>query len=317
MVVRAATRGSALARWQTDHVAALLRAVHGERIVVEAVVVQTEGDRRQDVPLEQIGGRGVFVKEVQAAVLDGRADFAVHSAKDLPSSADLQPDGLTIAAVPARGDARDAIVGSALADLEPGALVATGSTRRRAQLASLRPDLTFVGLRGNIDTRLARLLSGDGAADGTRPSAVVVAAAALERLGRFDTLSADGVAYELLEPTTMLPQVAQGALAIECRVDDGDTRALLADLDEASTRSCVDAERGFLATLGGGCDLPVGAHALLRGDRLALTALLATHDGSQVIRAERTGPAREPVALGEALAAHLLDERGGRNFLTV
>src|SRR5688572_1479363 len=168
-VLRAATRGSALARWQTDHVIALLG------VEVEVVVISTEGDRRTDVPIEAIGGRGVFVKEVQAAVLDGRADFAVHSAKDLPSSAELQPDGLTIGCVPERGDPRDSLVGSTLDGLPTGGLVATGSVRRRAQLANLRPDLSFAGLRGNIDTRLAK---------GKDFDAIVMAAAALQRLGK-------------------------------------------------------------------------------------------------------------------------------------
>jgi hydroxymethylbilane synthase len=203
--LRAATRGSALARWQTDHVASLLG---GD---VEAVVVQTEGDRRTDVPIEAIGGRGVFVKEVQAAVLDGRADFAVHSAKDLPSSPELQPDGLVIACVPERGDPRDALVGSSLEGLPVGGLVATGSVRRRVQLSNLRPDLSFTGLRGNIETRLAKV--------GAGVDAVVVAAAALERLQRPEAAGAD-----VLDPGVLVPQVAQGALAIECRA--GDERVL-------------------------------------------------------------------------------------------
>src|SRR5437764_4266605 len=196
--LRAATRGSALARWQTDHVAALL----GED--VDVVVVETTGDRRTDVAIHQMGGQGVFVKEVQAAVLDGRADLAVHSAKDLPSAA---TPGLVIGAVPERDDPCDALVGSSFAALAPGARIATGSVRRRAQLASVRPDLTFVGLRGNIGTRLDRV--GTGGID-----AVVVAYAALRRLGLA------GRADDVLPIRVMLPQVAQGALAVECRADD-------------------------------------------------------------------------------------------------
>src|SRR4051795_9475975 len=196
--LRAATRGSALARWQTDHVGALL----GEEL--DVVVVETTGDRRTDVAIHQMGGQGVFVKEVQAAVLDGRADLAVHSAKDLPS---VTTPGLVIAAIPPRADPRDALIGGSLEGLAPGARVATGSVRRRAQLAWLRPDLTFVGLRGNIGTRVER--AGTAGVD-----AVVGAFAALQRLGW--AARAD----EVLSPWAVLPQVAQGALAVECRIDD-------------------------------------------------------------------------------------------------
>jgi hydroxymethylbilane synthase len=296
-VLRAATRGSALARWQTDHVAGLLG---GD---VEAVVVQTEGDRRTDVPIEAIGGRGVFVKEVQAAVLDGRADFAVHSAKDLPSSAELQPEGLVIACVPERGDVRDALVGSSLEGLPVGGLVATGSVRRRVQLANLRPDLSFTGLRGNIETRLSKV--------GAGIDAVVVAAAALERLGRPELASAD-----VLGPEVLVPQVAQGALAIECRADDERLLAALAAIEHGPSRRAVDAERAFLAELGGGCDLPVGAHAVASPDDeadLVLTGMIASHDGRIVLR--RTVRGADPAALGRALADELLDGAGARSLL--
>src|SRR5207244_454712 len=180
---------------------------------------------------------------VQAAVLDGRADVAVHSAKDLPPGS---ADGLVIAAIPERDDSRDALVGSTLEGLPVGARVGTGSVRRRAQLAGLRPDLTFASLRGNIDTRLAK-------ADAF--GAIVMAAAALERLGRRPAVA------EVLDPSVLLPQVAQGALAVECREDDGETRAALAAIEHEPSRRAVDAERAFLAELGGGCDLPVGAYA--------------------------------------------------------
>ncbi|MDQ1445163.1 MAG: hydroxymethylbilane synthase, partial [Acidimicrobiaceae bacterium] len=235
MALRAATRGSALARWQTDLVLSLLGSGLGE-----ALVVETTGDRRTDVPIHAIGGQGVFVKEVQAAVLEGRADIAVHSAKDLTST---PTDGLVIAAFPERGDPRDALVGSTLAGLRAGALVATGSVRRRAQLAGLRPDLVFTDLRGNIDTRLEKASDYD---------AVVMAAAALRRLDRWDRVD------EVLDPSVLLPQVAQGALAVECRADDTETIEMLAAIDHAPTRLAVTAERAFLAELGGGCDLPVG-----------------------------------------------------------
>jgi hydroxymethylbilane synthase len=302
--LRAATRGSALARWQTDHVARLL----GDGVEVEVVVVQTEGDRRTDVPIEQIGGRGVFVKEVQAAVLEGRADFAVHSAKDLPSAPELQPDGLVIACVPERGDPRDCLVGSSLDALPAGGRIATGSVRRRVQLANLRPDLTFSGLRGNIDTRLAKAVEHD---------AIVMAAAALQRLGREDAIA------EVLEPSVLLPQVAQGALAIECRADDERVLEALSAIEDAPSRRAVDAERSFLATLGaraaergnyGGCDLPVGAYAIASaGGEIDIEGLIASQDGRVCLRRRVT--AAGPAEAGDALADALLDGAGGRALL--
>ena len=290
MRLRAATRGSPLARWQAEHVASLLG---GD---VELVVVETTGDRRRDVAIWEMGGRGVFVKEVQAAVLDGRADFAVHSAKDLPSET---AEGLVIAAVPERGDPRDAMVGGRLDDLPVGGRVATDSVRRRAQLAAYRPDLTFAGLRGNIDTRLEKA---------SEFAAIVVAAAALQRLGRDDAIA------ELLEPSVMLPQVSQGALAVECRADDAATRQRLAAIEHEPSRRAVDAERAYLAQMGGGCDLPVGAYATQADDgSLTLTALLATLDGRVVLRATQHGD--DPAELGRAVARELLEESGGTLLL--
>ncbi|HEV7887704.1 MAG TPA: hydroxymethylbilane synthase [Acidimicrobiales bacterium] len=284
--MRAATRGSALARWQTSFVLDALGALDGPG-GGSAVVVETTGDRRSDVPIHEIGGQGVFVKEVQAAVLDGRADIAVHSAKDLPSGSD---SGLVIGAFPARGNPFDCLVGSTLAALPAGARVATGSVRRRAQLAWLRPDLTFADLRGNIDTRLAKAAGFD---------AVVMAAAALERLGYEDRMA------EVLGPDVMLPQVAQGALAVECRADDADTLAALAAIDDADTRRAVEAERSFLAELGGGCDLPVGAYAVATGGgEVSITGLVASLDGRSVLRETRSGA--DGVALGAEVARHLL-----------
>lgn len=285
-MLRAATRGSALALHQTRSVEALLGRP------VEAVVVETTGDRRRDAPIWEIGGRGVFAKEVQGAVLDGRADVAVHSAKDLPSSV---PDGLVLAAVPRRADPRDVLVGGALDDLAPGALVATGSVRRRAQLAWMRPDLTFTGLRGNIETRLAR-------ASGY--AAIVTAAAALDRLDRAAAVA------QVLDPRVVVPQVGQGALAVEAREGDHEVLDALRAIEDGPSRVAVDAERAYLAELGGGCDLPVGAHAEVDADgTVALTGVLATLDGRIVLRATRSG--RDPAALGRAVARHLLDEAGG------
>ena len=287
--LRIATRGSALARWQADHVASMLGSD------AELVIVETSGDQRQDVPVWEIGGRGVFVKEVQAAVLDGRADIAVHSAKDLPSE---EVPGLCIGAVPERGDPRDAIVGCRLDDLAPGALVGTGSVRRRAQLAYLRPDLTFASLRGNIDTRLRKLDQFD---------AIVIANAALARLGR------DDVVVDPLHPSLMLPQVGQGALAVECREDDERTRCRLSAIEHPGSRLSVDAERSFLARLGGGCDLPVGAYATVVGDGVRVEGLLATLDGRVVLRRAATGA--DAAEVGAAVADHLLDRAGGRALL--
>jgi hydroxymethylbilane synthase len=288
-LLRIATRGSALARWQAEHVAALLGGA-------ELVVVDTVGDRDKATSLSSLGGQGIFVKEVQAAVLDGRADLAVHSGKDLPSSAELQAPGLAIAAVPERADARDALVGARLADIPPGGTVATGSARRKALLADLRPDLTFADLRGNIDTRLAK---------STEFAAVVMAVAALERLGLADRIA------ERLDTAVFVPQVAQGALAIEARPGT-EAFAAVAALDHLPSRTAVDAERAWLAGIGGGCELPAGAHATVAGAEVTLTAVLASFDGRIVLRRTVTGA--DPVALGTDLAAHMLDH-GGRWLL--
>ena len=298
MHLRVATRGSALARWQADHVVALLHKVD-PAIEAEVVIVETSGDRRLDVPIWEIGGKGVFVKEVQTAVLDGRADLAVHSAKDLPAAT---PEGLVIAAVPERADARDALVGSPLAALPPGATVATGSLRRRAQLAHRRPDLRFEGLRGNMGTRVGRA-GQDGIA------AVVVAAAALDRLGWADRIA------ERLDTDVVLPQVGQAALAVECRSDDGDTRFALERIEHLPSRRTVDAERGFLAELGGDCSLPAAAYASLAGDSVKVRGLVATPDGVTVVRHEASGPATAGAAIGRSVARHLLDEQGGAGLL--
>jgi hydroxymethylbilane synthase len=298
MRVRVATRGSVLARWQADHVVALLHKADAA-VDAEVVVVETSGDRRQDVPIWELGGKGVFVKEVQAAVLDGRADIAVHSAKDLPSAT---PEGLVLAAVPERSDVRDALVGAPLDGLPEGALVATGSLRRQAQLAHLRPDLRFTGLRGNMATRLSKV-GQEGIA------AVVVAAAALDRLGEGDRIA------ERLDVDVVLPQVGQAALAVECRRDDADTRWALERIEHGPARRAVDAERGFLAELGGDCSLPAAAHATLAGDSLRVRGLLATVDGATVVRHEVSGPATAGAALGRSVARHLLDEQGGAGLL--
>lgn len=297
-----ATRGSALALWQADHVTALLHAAAvaaGRSVVVEKVIVETMADQRLDIPIDAMGGKGVFVKEIQAAVLDGRADLAVHSGKDLPA---ITPDELVIAAVPERGDVRDVLVGSTIDGLPQGGHVATGSIRRKAQLASIRPDLVFSGLRGNIATRLEKAEGFD---------AIVMAAAAIERLG----ISMNDRVVEILEPDVMLPQVAQGALVIECRGADSATLELLKELEHRPSRQCVDAERAFLAELGGDCDLPVGAFAVIDGDELLINALVAAPDGSAMLRDSRRCAISEGEVTGRSMARYLLDEAGGSALL--
>jgi hydroxymethylbilane synthase len=291
--LRIATRGSALARWQAERIAQLLG---GD---VELVVVQTTGDRRTEEPLHQLGGVGVFAKEVQEALLDHRADVAVHSAKDLPAET---PAGLTLAAVPERADPRDALVGSTLAELPTGAVVATGSVRRRAQLASLRPDLAFAELRGNIATRLEKA---------ARFDAIVVAAAALDRLGLADRVA------ERLSVRAMVPQVGQGALAVECRADDEETRARLTGIDDDDVHAAVGAERAFLGALGGGCTRPVGAHARVIADgpgggrAVEIEGLVASDSGGRVARVTEvdTDGERAGRAVAERLRAMTEDAR--------
>ena len=282
-VLRIATRGSSLALWQAERVAELLGSP------AELVIIETRGDQDTTSPIHAIGGTGVFVKEVQAAVLRGEADLAVHSAKDLPA---ITIEGLILAAVPERADARDALVGSRLDKLPQGASIGTGSVRRRSQLAALRPDLEFGELRGNIGTRLSKAADFD---------AIVVAAAALDRLGLGDRIS------ERLEPSVMLPQVAQGALAVECRLDDAEALVALAAIDDAIAHLAVKAERAFLAALGGGCDVPVGAYATIKsGGMISMQALVAQEDGSAVRRAKGVGS--DPDALGRSLCALLMED---------
>ena len=295
--LRLATRASALAQWQTDHVASALvaaAAANGETLEVEKVIVETFADRRLDIPIDAMGGKGVFVKEIQAAVLDGRADLAVHSGKDLPA---ITPDGLVVAAVPERADARDVLIGSTLASLPERGRVASGSIRRRAQLAALRPDLVFEGLRGNIATRLDRASEYD---------AIVMAAAAIDRLG----LDLGDRVVEVLDVDVMLPQVAQGAIVVECRDDLPDALALAAAIEHPASRVAVDAERAFLSELGGDCDLPAGSHARWVDDGLRLDSLLAANDGSTVLRDSRTFAVIDRFSAGAGAARALLDGGG-------
>jgi hydroxymethylbilane synthase len=300
LTLRIATRGSPLALCQAELVAdavALASSRATQLVAVELVIVETTGDRNRDRPIGAIGGQGAFVKEVEQALLEGRADLAVHSAKDLPAS--FGSDELVVVAVPKRADPRDVLVGLPLAELGPGAHVATGAARRRAQLAWLRPDLRFEELRGNVSTRLAKV---------PPAGAVVTAHAALERLGLL------GLAAEVLSLTTMLPQVGQGALAVQGRAGDATTAEIAALIDDAASHRCFDAERSFLGTLGGGCDLPVGAHAVAGpSGNLEMEGMIASVDGLALVRRSMSGP--DPFELGRALAVQLRDQCGGAGLL--
>ena len=294
MLLRAATRGSALALWQTNRVAELLTQTNPE-VEIETVVVETTGDQNQTTPLHQMGGQGVFVKEVQAAVLNGRADFAVHSAKDLPAAA---TPGLVLVAIPERADPRDVLVGARWADLPTGAVIATGSVRRRAHLAHLRPDLNFAELRGNIATRLEKAAGF---------AAIVMAQAALDRLGLTPAVA------DVLEPEVLLPQVGQGALAIECRTDDAVAATLLASISNQESMNTVGAERAFLAELGAGCDLPIAAHAVMDHGEILLTGAMSSFDGTTLLR--DSGRSTDGLTLGASLARCLRDDQGGGALL--
>ena len=286
--LRLATRGSAQARTQAQAVADALMAAHPGR-TVELVFVETLGDRTQhaDIPLHTIGGQGVFVKDVQSAVLRGDADIAAHSAKDLPS---VTADGLQLAAFCKRRDARDVLVGATLAGLPSGAEVATGSVRRRAQLSVVRPDLEFLELRGNIHTRLGKIPDG---------GAIVMAAAALDILGLLDQIS------DYLPPATFVPSPGQGCVAIECRRGDAEMVEVLEAIDDAPSRRAVEVERAFLAELGSGCSLPVGAHATTE----TLTAFLGAADGTAHVieTAELPDDHDDALARGSALARAMRD----------
>jgi hydroxymethylbilane synthase len=294
--LRLATRGSPLALEQARRVQSRLVAVDAS-LVTELVVVASGGDLRPHAAIHRLGGTGVFVAEIEQAVLAGAADVAVHSLKDLPSS--TPPGGLVLAATPERLDPRDAVVGRTLDELAPGAIVATGAIRRRAQLAWLRPDLCFAELRGAIATRLGRVPPG---------GAVVVAVAALERLGLLDR------AAEILSTAVMVPQVGQGALGLRCRDNDARTIELLTAIDDALVRRAITAERAFLSRLGGGCDAPVGAHATCDSATgpVTLEGFIAREDGHVLVRGTMRGD--DPAALGAALAERLLVAEGGRSL---
>ncbi len=298
--LRLATRESALALWQTEHVAAALRAAHPELDVV-LVPMTTRGDQIIDRPLAAIGGKGLFLKELEVAMLEGRADAAVHSLKDVP----MQLDGpFVLAAVLERADPFDALVSNryaALDELPYGARVGSSSQRRQALLRAQRPDLTLLDLRGNVQTRLRKL--DDGGYD-----AIILACAGLQRLGMAERIR------ERLSPPRFIPAVAQGAITIECRADDAATQALLAVLEHAPTRICVDAERAMNRLLGGSCHVPIAGYASLQGDRLTLEGLVGSVSDGHNVRGYASGPSAEPQQLGQHVA-DILIQRGADALL--
>jgi hydroxymethylbilane synthase len=289
-ILRLGTRGSALARRQTELVSEALVAAH-PGIEIVTVEVRTEGDRRQDVPLEELGGQGVFVKEIEQRLLAGEIDIAVHSLKDMPSEL---PPGLTLGALLPRGDVRDALVGRDgmdLGSLPAGARIGSDSRRRAVQLTALRPDVEVTSIRGNVDTRLRKVDSGEY-------EAVALALAGLERLGLGDRVT------QVFSEREVLPAAGQGAIAIECRADDTHTLALLAAIDDTATRATTDAERAFLRAMGAGCRLPIAAYATVDDHTLRLEAMIAD-DAGKMYHGAASGPAANAEHIGQSLAQRL------------
>ncbi len=290
------TRGSKLALWQADYIEQRLREEY-PGLVVTQKRISTKGDRILDVPLAKIGGKGLFTKELEEKMLSGGIDLAVHSLKDMPAKV---PDGLTIAAVTKRLDPGDALVSnrfSSFSELPQGARVGTSSLRRRAQLLCARPDLTMLDLRGNVNTRLRKLDEGEY-------DAIVLAVAGLKRLGFADRIR------QVLPREMVLPAVGQGALAIETRADDKETRDMLAFLRDDDTVCCAEAERSFLARVEGGCQVPVGVYATAEGDDMKVEAVIASLDGQRFHRGDVKGARKDAAKLGKNLAEKLLDEGG-------
>ncbi len=298
--IRIATRKSPLAMWQAEHVAAALRQAH-PGLAVEIVGMSTQGDKILDTPLAKIGGKGLFVKELEERMLSGDADIAVHSMKDVPVEL---PRGLHLAVIMQREDPRDALVSNrdaSLADLPQGARVGTSSLRRQCQLADRRPDLNIIPLRGNVNTRLRKLDEGEY-------DAIILAAAGLLRLGFGERIRG------FISIDDSLPAIGQGAIGIECRTDDARVNALLQPLHHAPTAARVQAERAMNHRLEGGCQVPIGGHAVLEGEQLTLRGLVGTVDGSEIVRAEISGPTDDADRLGTALAEELL-EHGAAEIL--
>ena len=295
-ILRIGTRGSMLAKWQAESVRKKLFAASG--VEAEIVIIKTSGDKMQQAPLTQIGGKGIFIKELEEALLEESIDLAVHSVKDVPTDV---PSRLMFPAVCRRDDVRDCLVGSTLANLRHGARVGTSSLRRQAQFRHLRPDLDLRDLRGNVDTRLRKVESGEY-------EAVVLAKAGLDRLGLSQRIS------EVLSPEVCMPAVGQGAIAVECRLKDTEAGDLLAPLDDAETRTAILAERALLAALQGGCQVPMGAWARVERGELLLDACVCSADGAQYVKQRATAPPDQAAQLGEHMA-RLLIEAGAQSIL--
>jgi len=297
--LRIGTRGSLLARWQAEFVRKQLFAAAG--VEADIIIIKTAGDKLQSAPLTQIGGKGVFVKELEEALLAETVDLAVHSVKDVPTDV---PSRLSFPAVCRRDDVRDCLVSAnaaTLANLRRGARVGTSSLRRQAQLRYLRPDLDLRDLRGNVDTRLRKVESGEY-------EAILLAKAGLDRLGLSQRIT------EVLSPEVCLPAVGQGAIAIECRLRDSEAADILSRLDDEETRNAIVAERALLKAVEGGCQVPLGAWARVERGEMVMDACVCSVDGSQCIRQRATAPPSEAAALGERMA-HLLFEAGARAIL--
>ena len=298
-IIRLGSRGSKLALWQAEHIREEVERRTGRS--VEIVKIKTTGDMILDVPLAKVGGKGLFVKEIEEALLSNRVDLAVHSMKDVPT--DL-PDGLEISCITRREDPRDAFLSVTHArfeDLPIGAHVGTSSLRRQTQLLGLRPDLSIDQLRGNLDSRIRKMEEG-------KYDAILLAAAGLRRLGW------DGKIRQYLPVDVSIPAIGQGALGIEIRSGDGRTREAVAFLDDRETSLAVRAERGFLKRLEGGCQVPIAAHGTRIGGVVSLTGMIGRPDGSQILRGKRSGSVSDPESIGIALAVELLS-RGGREIL--
>jgi len=294
--LRIGTRGSLLAKWQAEFVRQRLFAATG--IEPEIVVIKTAGDKMLNAPVAQIGGKGIFIKELEEALLEETIDLAVHSVKDIPTDI---PSRLMFPAVCKRDDVRDCLVGSTIANLRQGARVGTSSLRRQAQLRHVRPDLDLRDLRGNVDTRLRKVESGEY-------EAVVVSKAGLDRLGFSKRIS------EVLSPEVCMPAVGQGAIAVECRLQDREAEDLLAPLDDAETRAAVIAERALLGALHGGCQVPMGAFARVEHGDLAMDACVCSVHGAQCVRQHASAPPEQAAQLGEHMA-QLLIEAGAQSIL--
>lgn len=295
-ILRIGTRGSLLAKWQAESIRKRLFAATG--VEAEIVVIKTAGDKMQQAPLTQIGGKGIFIKELEEALLEESIDLAVHSVKDVPTDT---PSRLMFPAVCRRDDVRDCLVGATLTNLRQGARVGTSSLRRQAQLLHIRPDLDIRDLRGNVDTRLRKVESGEY-------DAILLAKAGLDRLGVSQRIS------EILSPDVCMPAVGQGAIAVECRLKDAETADILAPLDDAETRTAIIAERALLAALQGGCQVPLGAWARIERGELVLEACVCSVDGVQYVKQRATAPPDQAAALGEHMA-RLLFEAGAQSIL--